>query len=146
MATLIVIVAITVGVGALIMTTMYNSDSISPEATYNETITSWANNTAEDLTFARATSITSIGNTTNTIAATNYALASDEDSSTVTMIYGDSGWLAGDYWVYYTYRTESVASDALEMGNASLGVFGDWLVIIAIVIVAVVVLALIKYL
>ena len=40
----------------------------------------------------------------------------------------------------------SVANETIESGLDSIGVFGDWLEIIAIVIVAVVVLALIKYL
>ena len=40
----------------------------------------------------------------------------------------------------------SVANETLASGLASLGVFGDWFTIIAIVIVAVVVLSLIKFL
>lgn len=40
----------------------------------------------------------------------------------------------------------SVANETIDAGLDSLGVFGDWLTIIAIVLVAVVVLTLIKYL
>ena len=40
----------------------------------------------------------------------------------------------------------SVANQTIVSGISAMGTFGDWLVIIAIVIVAVVVLSLIKYL
>ena len=45
-----------------------------------------------------------------------------------------------------TIPNGSVANETVDAGIDAIGVFGDWLEIIAIVIVAVVVLALIKYL
>jgi hypothetical protein len=134
--------------------TMMQTESFSPSEEYNETITSWTNNTYKAITYYRGvTGITSIGNATFTLGSGNYTFYGNSTGASVLMHYGalapNTGYNASaspGYWVVYDYSTDTDASDLLDSSNDSLGVIGDWLGILAIVIVAVVVLGLIKFL
>lgn len=158
-ATMLVVIGIMLGIGSLILMTMYDTEQISPEETYNETLTSWSNNTYKALTYPRVTEILAIGNVTFTLGTGNYTFTAtdkaytNQSGSSVWMHYGaaapNTGWnnsASPGYWVQYTYQTDSDSSNLLEQSYDAIGVVGDWLTIVAIVIVAVVVLALVKYL
>jgi hypothetical protein len=149
-ATLLVVIGITLSIGMLILTTMYNTESMSPVTSYNQTVT-LTNGTYTTLTNERGVAITSVGNATKiwSVGTTNFTMLANTSSTQIKPTpvgWGATVFKSDSYWVVYTYQSETTASEALTAANSSVGIFGDWLVIIAIVIVAVVVLSLIKYL
>ena len=147
LATILVIVAITLSIGALVMTTMGDTESVSPILNDGDTVTV-ANNTYVALTNPRAVTVTNLYNATQTFSVTNVTLLANRTGSMFKLQYhnGTDGFASNTMYVNYTYREASEPFNILESGNESVGVFTDWLSIIAIVIVAVVVLGLIKFL
>lgn len=152
-ATILVVIGILLGIGSLIMTTMQETEQVSPVLTYNESVT-LVNGSFVALTKPRLVDVTEIGNGTNyfkPIGSANYTHIGNRSGSMVNLTYTSSAGLANfsssaPMYVVYTYQDESVSYDVLDSTNDSIGVIGDWLSIIAIVVVAVVILALIKYL
>ena len=151
LATIIVVVGITIGIGSLILITMSGTDSFAPVSYQNDTKVVTNNASYSTLTQGRAIEIISAGNMTaaGTVGLANFTtIISNYSSANSSVLF--TGWPGHttneEYWVYYTYHDETTQSDVLETANDSINTVGDWLVIIAIVIVAVVVLSLIKYL
>ena len=146
-ATALVIVGIMIGLGTIILWQVDDTDAVSPITYANESVT-LANNTYTALAQARGIEITAVTNTTAGepgLELGNFTMVGNRSSSSVLMT-GYPEFSSAAYWVQYTYSADSDASNALINASDGLEVFGDWLVIIAIVIVAVVVLTLIKYL
>ena len=147
-ATALVIVGIMIGLGTIILWQVDDTNAVSPITYANESV-ALVNSTYTALTYPRGLEITAITNATAGAGDPTYTNFTLLTNRTGTAIYPDpaqgEGW-TGTYYVQYTYSADSDASDALINASDGLGVFGDWLVIIAIVIVAVVVLTLIKYL
>ena len=147
-ATILVIVGVTIGIGGLILLSIDDTGSVSPVTTAGQSVTTLANDTYKAITNPRAISITNLNNATHTFPVANITLLSNRTSSMFkyTQHNASGAFATGTYTVNYTYSADSAASDALINASDGLEVFGDWLVIIAVVIVAVVVLTLIKYL
>ena len=152
-ATMLVIIGITIGIGTLVLFAMDDTDAVSPITYYNDTAVSTTNNTYLILTQPRVIEIISAGNASSATGSPyglgNFSTIMTNRSATSSSVYwsGWDGFTAGQTsWVYYTYYDDSATSDALMQASDSIAIFGDWLTIIAIVVVAVVVLSLIKYL
>ena len=147
MATMLVVVGIMIGLGTLILFTVDDTAAVSPITYANESVT-LANSTYTALAQPRGVAITAVTNATAGqpgLELGNFTMVGNRSSSSILMT-GYPEFSSAAYWVQYTYQADSATSDVLTSASDSVGVFGDWLVIIAIVIVAVVVLTLIKYL
>jgi len=144
---IVIVLGLFLAVGSMILLTMDDTSSVSPVTTYNESVT-LANNTYTALTQPRGLTITAVTNATAGepgLELGNFTMLGNRSGSSIAMT-GYPEFVSAAYWVQYTYSADSATSDVLTSTVDSVGVFGDWLVIIAIVIVAVVVLSLIKYL
>ena len=147
MATMLVVVGIMIGLGTLILFTVDDTAAVSPITYANESVT-LANSTYTALAQPRGVAITAVTNATAGqpgLELGNFTLFANRTGTSIAMT-GYPEFVSAAYWVQYTYSADSDASNSLTSGNDAIGVFGDWLEIIAIVIVAVVVLSLIKYL
>jgi hypothetical protein len=146
-ATMLVMVGIIIAIGSLIFMTMTETDSFYTLTTTNESVT-FTNNTHSALTYPRGVSILAASNHTGgqSIGLGNFTLLANYSASGIDFT-GYPTFTAGQsIYIQYTHNVANDAGDMLDSSNKSINVFGDWLEIIAIVIVAVVVLALIKYL
>ncbi len=138
-AGLVITVTIVALVVAQLMVDEFQVETVAQAgtATQNDTITSWANNTAEALSRPLAVSITSMGNGTLSVGTGNVSITTATTSgSTATVVYGTAAgaWLAGDYWIVYTYTPLTHGLNTTIEGGAGLYELADWLPLIALVL------------
>ena len=93
------------------------------------------------LTNAWISSVTGVYNTTRNLASTEFSLISG--STAISQVNITNTSLGnGSYFYNYTYLTDTAAFNTSEKGEAGVIVFGDFLPVIAIIIVLVVIVGL----